>query len=100
MLVQWMTSKPILLAGLGIAARIEKRSHHHGDVADCRFYLLYNERFGMRKFFVNLFGKFSPPHLRLLEGENTEANRGVSQVFGFHFQTIKINIFFCHKDPL
>ena len=80
-----MTSKPILLVCLGVAARIEKRSHHHSDVADCRFYLLYDKRFGMREFLFNLFGKLSPPYLRLLEGENTDANRGVGQVFGFHF---------------
>ena len=79
-----MTSKTMLLAGLSVVARVDQRSHHHGDLADCRFYLLCNERFGMREFFIDFFRQFAPPHLRLLEGENTDANRGVGQVFGFH----------------
>ena len=80
-----MTSKPMLLAGLAVVARVEKRSHHHGDVADGRFNLLDNESLGLWKFFIDFFGKLAPPHLHLLEGENTDANGGVGQVFGFHF---------------
>ena len=80
-----MTSKPMLLAGLAVLARVEKRSHHHGDVADGRFNLLDNESLGLWKFFIDFFGEFASPHLHLLEGENTDANGGVGQVFGFHF---------------
>lgn len=100
MLVQWMTSKPMLLAGLGVAARVDERSHHHGDVADGRLYLFFNKRFGVRKFFFNLFSQFAPSNLSFLERKNTDANRGVGQIFGFHFYTIKVDIFVCHKDPL
>ena len=75
----------MLLAGLSVVARGDQRSHHHGDVADGRFNLLDNESLGLWKFFINFFGKLAPSHLHLLEGENTDANGGVGQVFGFHF---------------
>ena len=79
-----MTSEPILLAGLAVVARVEKRSHHHGDIADGRFSLLDDESLGLRKFFIDFFGKLASSHLHLLEGENTDANGGVGQFFGFH----------------
>ena len=75
----------MLLAGLAVVARVEKRSHHHGDVADGRFNLLDNESLGLWKFFIDFFGKLTPPLQHFLEGENADAKRGLGHFFCFLF---------------